>query len=76
VIAHKKRFEEEKYSILQQLNDTNEKEKRNLQLIQNFEQEIRYNFKKRSETNFINIKRSEISIRIFVDKIIINRISN
>jgi hypothetical protein len=56
VIAHKERLEEEKYSILQQLNDANEREKRNLQLIQNLEQEIRHNFKRRSEADFVNVE--------------------
>ena len=58
VVADKDRLEKEKYSLSQQLNDADEKEKRNLQLIQDLEQQTRHNVKSPSEADFASEGRS------------------
>jgi hypothetical protein len=76
VVAHKERLEEERYLILQQLNDANEREKRNMQLIQDLEQEIRHNVKARPDADLSSIERSSASMAAFADRVALNRISD
>jgi ABC-type protease/lipase transport system fused ATPase/permease subunit len=42
-------LEEEKYLILEQLNDANERERENLQLVRDLQQQIRFNVNGRSQ---------------------------
>ena len=50
VVAHKERLEKENYTALQQLSGAKEREKGNLQLIQDLEQEIRLDITESSRT--------------------------
>jgi septal ring factor EnvC (AmiA/AmiB activator) len=58
LVAHKERLEGENYAMLQQLEESNKREKRNLQLIQDLEQEIRHTVKNHSEMNLASMRSS------------------
>ena len=53
VVAHNARLEKGNISLRQQIADANEKERINLQLIQDLKQEICHNIKGRSEVNLL-----------------------
>jgi hypothetical protein len=76
LLALKQRLEEENNAIHQQLKDTNTKEKRHLQLIQDLEQELRYNTKHHSEADRASIVRSDTSMAAFTNGVATNRISD
>lgn len=67
VVAQKEHLEEEKYSVLQQLNDTNERDKKNLQLIRELEQEIRLNVNRNLQAGLIS-EGSETATATFADR--------
>jgi len=56
VVIYNKRLKEGNLSVPQQIKDTTEREKRNLRLIQDLEQEIRHNVKGRPETDLASVK--------------------
>jgi hypothetical protein len=71
VVAQKERLEEGKYSMLQQLNDANERERKNLQLIRDLEQEIRLNVNGRLQADLISVW-SGTATAAFADRIAIS----
>jgi hypothetical protein len=74
--AHKERLEWENYAMIQQLEESNEREKRNLQLIQDLKQEIRHTLKNHSEMNLASMRSSETSTPAFSDRDAMNGISD
>lgn len=68
VVAGKKRLEEEKHTILQQLNDANETERNNVQLIRDLEQEVRSNVNGRSQADHTSTG-SRTAMAAFADRI-------
>jgi hypothetical protein len=76
VVAHNERLKEENLSVLQQIKDATEREKRNLQLIQDLEQEIRHKVRGRSEVDLASVGRSGTSMAAFADRRDMSRMSN
>ena len=76
LVAHKERLEGENYAILQQLEESNKREERYLQLIQDLEQEIRHTIKNHSETNLASMRSSGTRTPAFSDRDAMNGISD
>jgi hypothetical protein len=76
VVAHNARLEEGNISLRQQITDASERERRNLQLIQDLEQEIRHNVRGGSEADRASVGRSETSMAAFADRADMNRLSD
>lgn len=60
----------------QQLEDAKRREKRDLQLIQDLEQEVRHSLKRRSEVDLASIDRSGTPMAAFPDTMTTNNISD
>jgi hypothetical protein len=76
LVAYKERLEGETYAILQQLEESNKREERNLQLIQDLEQEIRHTVKNHSEMNLASMRSSGTPTPAFSDGDATNDISD
>ena len=76
VVASKERLEEDRSLVLQQLSDANQREKRNLQLIQDLEQEIRHNVRSHREADLASARQSETSMASLADRVVMDRTSN
>jgi hypothetical protein len=76
LVAHKERLEGENYAMLQQLEESNKREKRNLQLIQDLEQEIRHTVKNHSEMNLASMRPSGTPTPAHSDRDAMNGISD
>ena len=76
IVVYNEYFKKGNLSALQQIKNIIEKEKRYLQLIQDFKQKIRHNIKGRLKADLASIGRLEISMMLLADRININNISN
>jgi hypothetical protein len=76
LVAHNECLNEENLSVLQQIKDATKKGKRNLQLIQDLEQEIRRNVKRRSEADLASVGRPETLMAALVGRMDMNGMSD